>query len=207
MFDLHLGDCLEYMRTLPEKSVDAVICDPPYGGKLAKGGMWFKDMKPIEGDDSLYLMLAVAEWAKNTPLAMFYSPYNPSAIKWRTIVVWNKGAHTGIGGDRKTCWKRDFEMIGVRGNRPLNGKRDSAVVYYPGMLKKQHVAEKPVALMKYLVGKLTNEGDTVFDPFMGVGSTGVAAVSLGRRFIGCEKDSEYFEIAKQRIEKAALEYA
>jgi site-specific DNA-methyltransferase (adenine-specific) len=65
-----------------------------------------------------------------------------------------------------------------------------------------HPTQKPGALYEYLIRTYTNEGDTVLDPCMGSGTTGVACKNLGRNFIGIEKDHTYFEIAKQRIEKA-----
>jgi site-specific DNA-methyltransferase (adenine-specific) len=67
-----------------------------------------------------------------------------------------------------------------------------------------HPTEKPIDLLVYLIEKVTQPGDTVFDPFMGSGTTGVACVQTGRNFVGIEQDAKYFEIAKQRIETAQL---
>lgn len=67
-----------------------------------------------------------------------------------------------------------------------------------------HPTQKPVALLEYLIRTYTNEGETVLDNTMGSGSTGVACMNTGRKFIGIEKDKSYFEIAKSRIEKAKL---
>ena len=119
-------------------------------------------------------------------------------------MVWNKGAHVGIGGDRETCWKRDFEMIGVRDNAPLNGKRDSAVLRFHALSPPPtgHVAEKPVDLLCYLIRKLSQPGDTILDPFMGSGTTGVACMKTGRNFIGIEIEEKYYQIATKRIEDA-----
>jgi len=69
-----------------------------------------------------------------------------------------------------------------------------------GVSKNEHPTVKPIALMEYLIKLVTREGATVFDPFMGSGSTGMAAKTLHRNFIGCEKEKDYFEIAKARIE-------
>ena len=68
-----------------------------------------------------------------------------------------------------------------------------------------HPTQKPVALLEYLIRTYTNEGDVVLDNCMGSGSTGVAAANTGRKFIGIEKDNNYFEIAKERIEKLKKE--
>jgi site-specific DNA-methyltransferase (adenine-specific) len=68
-----------------------------------------------------------------------------------------------------------------------------------------HPTQKPVALLEYLIKTYTNEGDSILDNVMGSGSTGVACVNTGRRFIGIEKDEKYFQIARDRISEAALE--
>lgn len=65
----------------------------------------------------------------------------------------------------------------------------------------EHPTQKPVELLRYLIQLISDKGDTIFDPFMGSGSTGVASLIEGRKFMGCEIDSEYFEIAKRRIEE------
>lgn len=70
------------------------------------------------------------------------------------------------------------------------------------IFKKGHPTQKPVSLLEYLIKTYTAEGETVLDNCMGSGSTGVACVNTGRRFIGIELDDEYFEIAKDRIEHA-----
>lgn len=68
---------------------------------------------------------------------------------------------------------------------------------------KIHPTQKPIALMKWCIEKCTNPGDTILDPFMGSGTTGVAAMHTGRKFVGIEMDAGYFRIAQERIRKAA----
>lgn len=205
---LYHGDCLEILPTLAAGSVDAVITDPPYGIGFKSHGQLFRASKEIAGDDSISVVMHVLSLTEGTPTACFYSAYHPLPVSWRSILVWSKGPQVGIGGDRETCWKRDFEMIGVRSNLPLNGGRDSSVLSaYPAMVRKPsgHFAEKPVELITYLVMKLTQPNEVVLDPFMGSGTTGVACVQTGRSFIGIEIDKGYFDIAKARIEKAQAE--
>ena len=198
---LHQGDCLEYLKTLKPGSVDAVVTDPPYGIAHKSNGQRFRSAVPISGDNDLALAESVIDWAKGIPLAMFYSPYRPLATKWRSVLVWSKGGHTGIGGDRETCWKRDAELVGVKDNKALNGKRDSCVLPFNARqgIASGHFCEKPIGLMVYLIEKLTQPGDIILDPFMGSGTTGVACVRTGRNFIGCEIDPTYFAIAQRRI--------
>ena len=203
---LYRGDCLEIMPGLSDGSVDAVVTDPPYGVKFASHGQLFKDSTPIAGDDNLSLAEAVRSWATMRDMAccMFYSPYKP-LVGWRNVLVWQKGAHVGIGGDRETCWKRDFEMIGIENNKPLTGQRDSAVLRFNALSPPPsgHFAEKPVDLIGHLIEKI--DANAIIDPFMGSGTTGVACVKLGRRFIGIELDADYFDIAVRRIENAIAE--
>jgi len=88
-------------------------------------------------------------------------------------------------------------------------ERDIWFDYKPGASNNHHLQnhpnEKPLSLMVKLVTMLTNPGDTVLDPFMGSGTTGVACVQLGRNFIGCEIDPKYFAIAEKRIHAATLQ--
>lgn len=206
-YKLHLGDCLEILPGMDAENVSAVIADPPYGIALASNGQWFKKAGTIVGDEdtrvaeTVYGMCADRNW----PLAMFFSPYRWFTNGWRSVLVWNKGKHVGVGGDRETCWLRDIEMIGVAFNRALNGRRDSSVLSFNAIkisskfVGLRHPAEKPLPLMRYLVKKLTNLGDTVVDPTMGCGTTGVACMELRRKFIGCEIDPAYYKLAEKRI--------
>jgi DNA modification methylase len=206
------GDCLDVLRDLPDASVDAVITDPPYGINLRNhGGGSVRTARTwkVVGDNSQDVAMAVAHWANDAKVcsAFFSSPYNPLPGKWRNILVWDKGPAVGAGGDRATCWKRTFELIYVRHNRPLNGKREPAVLQFwvsPNFRKdcRYHPMQKPVPLMCYLIEKLTQPGDTVVDPFMGSGTTGVACIQTGRKFIGIEIDSAYCNIARERIAEA-----
>lgn len=200
---IYHGDCRKLWSKLP--IVDLVLVDPPYGIDLKSNGQLLNRMKTIEGDGDLKLAETIYSLCANQqlPLAMFYTPYLPTPGKFRSILVWNKGKHVGIGGDRETCWKRDFELIGVASNRILNGKRDSSVLRYnaiqPGDLK--HIAEKPVSLLSHMIGKLTQPGDLVLDPCMGVGSTLQAAKDMGRRAVGIEIEERYCEIAAKQLRK------
>ena len=199
---LYHGDCLELLPQLPAGSVDAVVTDPPYGIDHKSHGHWFRKAVPIAGDQDNGIFMSVHDYAISGGLALmaFYSPYSTPAIKWRSILVWAKGEHVGIGGDRATCWKRDFELVGVKGNKPLNGPRDSSVLRFNAVLPPPsgHFCEKPVALMQYLVGKLQERA--MLDPFLGSGTTAVACMRTGRRCIGIEIEKKYFDIAVERCD-------
>lgn len=204
---LYLGDCFEVLPTLGK--VDAVVTDPPYGIAFESHGHWFKDSSAILGDKSVEVGEKVVKHFidEGVPIAAFCSPYKMWSGKFRNWLAWDKGEHVGIGGDRETCWKRTIEMIGVTNNRPLNGKRDGAALRFNAVSPPPsgHFCEKPIPLMCYLVEKLTNPGDVVFDPFMGSAATGEACVKLGRQFIGCEVEDRWFDYSIKRIERALSE--
>ena len=196
---LYHGSCEDI---LPEiEQVDLVLTDPPYGINHKSHNQLFKNAVPIKNDNDLWAYDYLI--SLNQPLCAFFSPYNPPKIKWRNVLVWNKGKQVGIGGDRETCWKRDIEMIGVINNPPLNGKRDSSVLNFNALVNKPsgHFCEKPLNLLIYLINKIP--ANIILDPFIGSGTTAIAAERLGRRWIGIEKELKYCEIAKQRIKNEA----
>lgn len=206
---LYLGDCREL---LPDLQGAAIITDPPYGKALANhggrpGSKRGRNSYAISGDGDQ----AIGEWALGWgrtygfTVAAFADPARPWSGAWRSRLVWDKGGAVGGGGDPALCWKQSWELIQVYNTQPLNGGRDPSVIKHvitPGDLA-IHPAAKPVSLLAYLIRKVTVEGDLVIDPFMGSGSTGVAAVETGRRFIGIEIDPDHFETARRRIGAAA----
>lgn len=196
---LYCGDCRDIISGLDLCESSALVTDPPYGIAFKSHGQRFAKAQAIAGDESIDVAEWVIEQTRDMQQMVFFSPYVPLQVKWRSVLVWSKGAHVGIGGDRETCWKRDAEFIGVRNNKPLRGKRDSCVLQFNAVLPPPsgHFCEKPEPLMAYLVGKL--DAETILDPFMGSGATGVACVRLGRRFIGIESDVGHFEKARNRI--------
>ena len=104
-------------------------------------------------------------------------------------------------------WLSSIEIFAVARKRGADFYRHckSPVLCYPTEHDKQHPTQKPLALIKELILSCTLEGDTVLDPFMGSGTTGVACVQTGRNFIGIEIDPAYFAIAEKRIAEAQLQ--
>lgn len=211
---LHLGDCLEYMKSMPDKSVDAVITDPPYGteGKsgYGRGELWHEGggmHRNIVGDKDLATlitsfpdMLRVGaavlcfHSAKNTP--EFYRSVPADAYYGQ--IVWDK-KNMGLGGK----FRYQHELISIFGHAVAQDDCSSLLSYFQG--EKEHPHQKSVVLLKKLVEAWSSPGDTIFDPFMGSGTTGVACVQTGRNFIGCELDPKYFAIAEKRIADAQLQ--
>lgn len=208
---LYRGDCLEVIGSLGK--VDCMATDPPYGIALAdnsQGGRYGRPRRAweleIAVDDNQQIGLEVLAWSekKQLPTIAFASPRKPWPGDWRSLLVWDKGPAVGGGGDTNRCFKQSWELIQIARNGPLRLGRDASVVKHWAnpSLSSEHPAAKPVALMEYLIEQITGEDDTILDPFMGSGTTGVACVKLGRKFIGIEIEPKYFDIACKRIEKA-----
>lgn len=190
--DLYCGDCREILPALP--SVDAVVTDPPYGiGDRMAGGTWgsaakYADFRrwDIAPDAAvLHRLIRLGDcviWGGN------YFPLPPS----RCWLVWDKQNAVPTMADVELAW--------CSVDRPA--KRFSWPV---GVHRFGHPAEKPVSLMEWCLSLIN--GRTVIDPFLGSGTTGVAAVRMGRKFIGIEIDRTYFEIACRRIQAAYDEMA
>jgi DNA modification methylase len=203
---LFCGDCLEYMQTMQDKSVDAVITDPPYGigESNEKNSTRGSNLAPAK-DYGHY------EWDKK--------PASPEQISELMRVSSNQVV---FGGNYfmlppTSCWivwdkvngKTDFADCELAWTSYKSAVRKVEWMW-SGMLrrgneKRFHPTQKPLGVMKWIISRYTSEGDTIFDPFMGSGTTGVACVQTGRNFIGCEIDPGYFEIAKKRIETAQLQ--
>lgn len=132
-------------------------------------------------------------------------------LRFKQAVVWDKGK-MGLGWH----YRRSYEMIlvaekrGVGKARWFDSTRKVENVIRPGDYgikkiipqKNQHPTEKPVALSQHFIGLHSQPGETILDPFMGSGTTGVAALRTGRRFIGIEIDPGHFAVARERIERA-----
>jgi len=214
MINLMLGDCLERMKEIRDGSVDMILTDPPYGMSFQSNHRKTKHSK-IKGDSNLYWL---DDWcselyrvsADNTAHYVFCSFHHVDKFKQalerlfkiKNVLIWEKN-NTSMG-DLKGDFAPKYEMIIFihKGRRLINGKRDPNILKFSKTKNELHPTQKPVDLLQYLIGKFSDSGQLIFDPFMGSGTTGVAAKNLNRKFIGIEMDKGYFEIAKNRIESA-----
>lgn len=224
------GDCLEMMKLIPDGSVDMVLCDLPYGTtqnkwdavipfdqlwpeyrRICKGAIVLTSSQPFT---SIMIASNLADFkyawvweksaatghlnAKRMPMKLHEdinvfckgsAPYNPQDLQ-----PFNKTVRRGSNGSN----------FGDSGNENFQEFTNypRSILRYPTDSKPVHPTQKPVALMEYLIRTYTNEGETVLDNTMGSGTTGVAAVNTGRKFIGIERDDKYFAIAQKRIENA-----
>jgi DNA modification methylase len=200
------GDALEVLKSLPDGCVDAVVTDPPYGINLTEHGRNGYNWTVLGDEDEVLGNHVIGECAARRIPVCAFAHWNRGWLGvWRQTLVWDKGPAVGGGGDIETCWKFTWEQIQLQGFGKLNGTRDSAVLRFWVTQADfhHHPCQKPVELMSYLIDKLTQPGDLILDPFCGSGTTGVACVQTGRRFIGIEIEPKYVAIARHRIADSA----
>ena len=202
--DLYLGDCLEVMPTLGRFD-GVVITDPPYGINHSTNQASSWRGKKIIGDiDTSLRDSALREFAN---VAAFGSWKTPPLHETKGCLVWDKGPASGMG-DLSFPWKLSWELIYIRG-RAWSGLRDEGILRGHVQVSweskgRSHPHMKPTSLVKALILKALT-AETILDPFMGSGTTGVACVQLGRKFTGIEIDPDYFDIACRRIQAAVNE--
>jgi site-specific DNA-methyltransferase (adenine-specific)/modification methylase len=195
---LYHGDCMEVMPTL--EKVDAVVTDPPYGigessknhksrDKLAKSkdyGCDTWDERPVQE------FVPYAHEIANEVVIFGGNYYElPPAKCW---LVWDKENGANDFADAELAWTNLDKAVRLKRymwNGMLRANKES---------RGDHPTQKPVGVMEWAVGHTS--GEMVLDPFMGSGTTGVACMNLGRKFIGIELERKYFDIACERIEAA-----
>ncbi len=225
MIDLRCGDCLELMREIPDASVDAVITDPPYefiSKNLVGGGFMRKENKKhLENISDSFgmsfnpsVMLAELKrvcrkfnayiFTNKSLLAQYIGFAEQNKYKW-DLMIWHKPNAIPINNghyliDKEYCF---FVRDGATFNSTLGYEHYFTVRSIAlGFKITKHPTEKPLSLILDQVAISTEEGDTILDPFLGSGTTGVACVKLNRSFIGIEINPDYFSIAQRRIAEA-----
>ena len=228
MLQLYKGDCLELMRGVGTESIDLIVTDPPY--KVATGGVPNETNNVIlnknrpkgiltEHSQLIKIIPKFSDWIpecyrvlKNGTHAYFMinssnlielaNGIEKAGFKIHNILTWKKNNCTPSQFYMKNC---EFVIFCRKGKaKYINNIGDSKTVHEFNNIsgKKVHPTEKPIELMKFYIENSSEENDTVLDPFMGSGSTGVACVNTFRNFIGFEIDENYFNIASKRIEEA-----
>lgn len=225
-------DCLEGMKLIPDNSIDLIVTDPPYpttsrGCAGNSGGMLQKNINK-KGKVFLHNDINISEYAPECFRVLkngghFYIMTNhknliemlnvctSTGFHFTKSLVWNKG--NKIMGQ---YYMSQFEYIlffrkgkGVK----INNCGTSDILNVPNKKAKDengknlHDTEKPVELMRILIENSSKENEIVLDPFVGIGSTIIAATNTNRNFIGFELDKHYCEIANERIQKALAEKA
>ncbi len=209
---LYQGDCLEVMRTLPDKCVDMVLCDLPYGAvnresgglrNLHKGAA---DVVTFSVSDSIDEALRLCGgsfyfFCGTEQVSLIRHSLTVAGLTTR-LCIWEKTNPSPMNGQH--FWLSGVEccVYGKTKGAVFNERCKNSVWRFPTARGKLHPTMKPVALIEYLVGASSNNGDIVLDFCMGSGTTGVACMNTGRKFIGIERDEGYFKIAQDRINAA-----
>jgi site-specific DNA-methyltransferase (adenine-specific) len=229
---LYLGDSLQVLPCIGP--IDALITDPPYssggafrGDRMGKTSSKYqqsgtrdmyqefsgdnRDQRSFEYWSALWLGKARERATPGALCAIFTDwrqlPTTTDAVQaggwvWRGLGVWDKGEGTRpqLGRFRSQA---EYFVWGTNGPREIVGPVAPGVFQVPVIgAEKEHMTAKPVELLH---GMLRIAGDTILDPFMGSGTTGVACAQMGKKFIGCEIDQHYFDVACRRIEQAHLQ--
>lgn len=194
---LILGDCREVLESIGH--VDAVVTDPPYGIDygLAGGfsashgwGQWGENVAWDAERPAKEIFDAMRACSKHQIIwgGNYFTDLLPPTMQW---LVWDKGQRDFSLADCEFAWSSQNKAARImnygRGKARLDGK--------------EHPTQKPVQVMQWCLG-FVPDSQTICDPFMGAGTTGVAAMALQRKFIGIEIDETYFDVACRRIAEA-----
>ena len=199
---LHLGDCLDILRDMPDNSVDAVITDPPYGVNVAE---WDNDVPYELLTEFLRVANYAVVWFGSAPRMIADAksfPVEPDRVMvWAPKFTLSKIAKDGFAYRfHPLYWWRIRKQKSIPWDL-FNDNTECGNWW-------KHKCTKPTSLMANIVSAATIEGELILDPFMGSGTTGVACIRTGRKFIGIEIEPKYYEIAEKRIndekEKTAL---
>lgn len=202
---LYLGDCREILPTLGQ--VDAVVTDPPYGmawntdstrfsAGAIKRGKGRGDWGAIKQDATPF---DPAPWLAFDECILWGANHYAARLPIGTTLVWMKKAPHLFGtflSDAEVGWQKGGHGVYCHYEQ---FPPPSRMAEHDGTAA-AHPTQKPIGLMSWCIGRV--KGETILDPFMGSGTTGVAAVRLGRTFIGIELDERYFDIACKRVAEA-----
>jgi DNA modification methylase len=197
-------DCLVAMKDIPDKSIDMILTDPPYGTKTDQRGESFmigefsnilplvlpEFYRVLKPDGAFYCFTS---WAQMSEWLLRFQQY----FKLQNILVWDKQRHSGCYSP--SSWQFTWEGIffGIKGKRKVREyQRDVLVSTEKG---KRVAMQKPVDIIEKLIRASTDEGMTVLDPFAGSGSTLLACKNLNRNYIGIEISPEYIDIINKRL--------
>jgi site-specific DNA-methyltransferase (adenine-specific) len=179
---IHHCDCLEFMRTLPDKCIDLILTDPPYPD-------YYVEKYKYNPEPILYLDKYKCKQF------VFWSAKEDFILDYTAIHIWDK--KTGCGSE----YERIFERNGDKNYKMFRYYfiNSSVAAQMTKDVFLNHPSQKPFKLIENIILNNTKEGDVIFDPFMGTGTTCYVAQELKRNYIGCELDKEYFEIAQERL--------
>lgn len=205
-------DCMEYMRSLPDKHFDLAVCDPPYGigengdrnasrGKLATA----KNYKSFAGGDRepppKEYFSELQRATKNQIIWGANHFIDRIAIPSSCWIVWDKVTGNSDFADSELAWtsfKTAVRNFRFQWSGMLQGDMKNKEL-------RIHPTQKPVKLYEWILTNYAKPGQTIFDSHMGSGSSAIAAINLGFEYVGCELDADYYSAACKRIEQHATQ--
>ena len=223
------GDCRDLLGQVPDGTVDLLLTDPPYNlSPYSTGNMhftwrpainndlaaWDREFDPADYRDAFLRVLKptgnLLAFCSYNLLGRWHAVFDPLFDTFQ-FFVWHKS--NPVPKIRRQGFLNSCELIVCLWNRGHTwnfGRQRDMHNFYEGPIcmgperlrAPRHPAQKPVKLLKHLITIASNPGDLVLDPFMGVGSSGAAALELGRRFAGMELDPDYFAAAQTRLAAA-----
>jgi len=209
--ELIQGNCLSVLQGVQDKSVDAVIVDPPYGiNYRSKYGQkisndrnpfiwWLYDAFRVARRGARLICFSAWKYQE-----VFRVAIEAAGWRIRSHVIWDKEIHGAGNCASEFAPRHEVIWYATKGDYKFKSGRPVSVLnkrYLFGH-QRHHPNEKPVELLERIINAVTSEGERILDCCMGVGTTGVASVKNGRRFLGIEIDPAYFEIANERIVEA-----
>lgn len=215
------ADCLDILPKIPDKSIDLIVTDPPYNlaysgrgtkktkfEKFANDNLqqieyekWFfavcKQMHRVLKDDTA--MYVFIDWRNYPALYRIISNF----FQIKNCIVWAKD-HFGLGYAYR--FQHEFIIYAIKGRPKLNTKEYLSDVWRIKKYKEEyaHPTQKPEAIMALPILHSSQENDIVLDPFVGSGTTALAARNLERRFVGIEIDENYAKLAEHRLKQLTL---
>ena len=204
------GDCLEVLKKIPDKSVDLVITDPPYGIAYAKKGE-----PSMIGDYGNVLGIVLPEIyrvLKDNGACYIFTSFKmlgdwlyrfQGHFKMNNLIIWDKDRNSGLQMGQNYGYSYEMIFYGSKNLHKLNGYCDD-VIKEKRKPSKRHPTEKPLVVIKKFIEMSSNKDELVLDPFLGSGTTAVAANQLGRKYIGIEISEKYCKVAEDRLKQEIL---
>ena len=217
--DLLRGASREYIRSLPTDPVDVIITDPPYGEATHKGAMTTRSTRtrasevtslvhfpPITTEDFLDITAQFVRickrWVVMTCEWRHAAHLEESGLPLVRLGVWVKpDSAPQFTGDRPGVGWEAVAILHREGKKRWNGGGHHAVWRYPVERGNDHPTQKPLAMIRKWVRDFSDPSETIMDPYMGGGTTGVAAFMEKRHFIGIEIDQNYFNLSRNRLDR------
>ena len=185
-------DCLDFMKELPDKCIDLVLTDPPYGKNIETSGTKFKKFttkgwdKEIPSEEIFNEIFRVSKnqiiWGGN-----YFTKYLPPTKNW---IIWDKNNYGRDFADCEMCWCSFDKVARIIKKRPMN--MDGGKI---------HPTQKPLKVFNYCIDMYAGEDDIILDPFMGSFTGAISAYQTNRSWLGCEKDPDYFKAGYHRYEQ------